>query len=97
MVRRSKLEIYFDLLKIIDSGIDKPTQIMYKSNSSWEVIQEIMKRLIQGGFIKKEFHKKNQRYYITEKGRNALTYHCKSVKGLVKDPLQSAVNDFYIR
>jgi len=97
MVRRSRLEIYFDILRVIDNGINKPTQIMYKSNLSWNVLQDILETLSNGDFIKKEMQKKNLRYYITDKGKGALSYHLRSLEGLVKDSMQTTINDLYIR
>ena len=94
---RSRLQVYFDILRVIDSGEDKPTKIMYKSNLSWKVMQNLFKTLTNGGFIKEEIQKRNLRYYITEKGKNALSYHLRSLEGLVKDNLQTAVNDIYMR
>ena len=39
MVRRSRLEIFFDVLAIIARGVSKPTRIMYKTNLSWTSMQ----------------------------------------------------------
>ena len=84
MVRRSRLEIYFDILDVISRGTSKPTRIMYKTNLSWITLQDMFKILIEGSFIREEKEKSSLRYYITEKGRNALSYHLKSLDGLVK-------------
>ena len=83
MVRRSRLEIYFSILEVILRGVTKPTQIMYKTNLSWSVLQEMFETLINGGFVKEEQEKNCLRYYITEKGENALAYHLRSLDGLV--------------
>ena len=80
MVRRSRLELYFDILQIIGSGVDKPTRIMYKSNSSWTVLHDILETLENGGFIKEEIYKKRLSYAITDKGKNALSYHLRSLE-----------------
>lgn len=94
MVRRSRLDIYFDILQVMDSGTDKPTRIMYKTNLSWGILQNFFEALIDSGFIKKEIRKMNLRYYITDKGKNALSYHLRSLEGLVKDSFQTAVHNF---
>ena len=83
MVRRSRLEIYFDILEVIDRGITKPTQIMYKTNLSWVTLQDIFDALIKGGFIREELKKNAKRYEVTDKGRTALSYYSKSLDGLV--------------
>ncbi len=84
MVRRSRLEIYFDILKVIERGIVKPTRIMYKTNLSWGTLQDIFEILIQGGFIQEEIEKNSKKYRVTDKGRNALSYYSKSLDGLVE-------------
>jgi predicted transcriptional regulator len=83
MTRRSRLEIYFDILEVIERGVTKPTQIMYKTNLSWATLQEIFEALIKGGFISEELTKNAKRYQVTDKGRNALSYYLKSLNGLV--------------
>ena len=83
MVRRSRLEIYFDILNVIENGVIKPTQIMYATNLSWANLQNIFNILIKSGFITEEMKKKTKRYQITEKGRKALSYYEKSLNGLV--------------
>ena len=82
MVRRSRLEIYFDVLKAIDKGTDKPTRIMYETNLSWTSLLSVFDALINSDFIRKEKKNSSKRYYITDKGRNALSYHLKSLEGL---------------
>lgn len=84
MVHRSKLEIYFDVLAVVNRGIDKPTRIMYKTNLSWTVLQAAFKTLIDSGFLKEEMRMKSKRYCVTDKGKNALSYHLKSLDGLSK-------------
>ena len=82
MVRRSRLEIFFDVLAVIDRGVSKPTRIMYKTNLSWTSLHEVFETLINGGFIQEEEYKNSKRYSITDKGRSALSYHIKSLDGL---------------
>ncbi len=81
MVRRSRLEIYFDVLKAIDNGTNKPTRIMYETNLSWTSACSVFNALVNGDFIRSEKWKSSKRYHITEKGRNALSYHLKSLVG----------------
>jgi predicted transcriptional regulator len=83
MARRSRLEIYFDILDVIGKGVTKPTRVMYKTNLSWETMQDIFETLIQGGFIVEGIEANGKRYQVTDKGRNALSYYQKSLQGLV--------------
>ena len=82
MVRRSRVEIYFDVLEVIDKGTNKPTRIMYKTNLCWASLLNVFDTLINSDFIRAEKMKSSKRYYITEKGRNALSYHLRSLEGL---------------
>jgi predicted transcriptional regulator len=82
MVRRSRLEIYFDILRTIEKGVVKPTRIMYKSNLSWDTLQDIFDHLIEGGFVTEEMDGTSKKYQVTQKGRNALGYYMKSLEGL---------------
>jgi predicted transcriptional regulator len=84
MVRRSRLEIYFDVLKAIDKGTDKPTRIMYETNLSWTSVCSVFDTLIHSDFIRSEKKKTATRYYITAKGKNALSYHMQSLEGLIQ-------------
>ena len=91
MARRSRLEIYFDLLKVVEKGVDKPTRIMYKTNLSWKTLHEILSVLVSKGFISEKRVKYSKRYYITERGHNALSYHRRSLEGLIANKLFARV------
>ena len=87
MVRRSRLEIYFDVLEVIERGLSKPTQIMYRTNLSWNTLNEVFSTLIKSDFIIEEEKRHFKRYYITDKGRRALSHHKTSIEGLGMMPL----------
>ena len=80
--KRSRLEIYLDVLEVIKHQVDKPTRIMYSANLSWKPLQEILSTLINNGLIFEEKTKNSKRYTVTEKGIRALTYF-KKTKELV--------------
>lgn len=84
MVRRSRLEIYFDVLRVIYKGTNKPTRIMYETNLSWTALCSVFETLLSSDFIREEKKKSSKRYHITEKGINALDYHMKSVEGFIE-------------
>jgi len=78
--RRSKLEIYLDVLWIIKNGTRKPTRIMYGANLSWKPLQSILNSLVSQGFIR-EVDVRDGRdkrtsicYEITQKGENVIKY-----------------------
>lgn len=78
--RRSKLEVYLDVLWTIKSGVNKPTRIMYESNLSWKPLQRTLDSLIGQNLIE-EYSPKNNRdkrttycYKLTQKGENVIQY-----------------------
>lgn len=87
--RRSKLEIYIDILKEINNGVIIPTKIMYGANLSWKPLQQILKSLVNQELIE-EFTSENgdkrtkKAYNLTEKGINVLRYFNKA-KELVEN------------
>jgi len=72
--RRSKLEIYLDILQIINKGDTKPTRIMYKANLSWISLCEALQSLIINGIISEKVLRRRKEYIITKRGKRALKY-----------------------
>ena len=82
--KRSRLEIYLDVLEVISKGCHKPTRIMYSSNLSWKPLKEIFQSLLEQGLIEiKEDGKTRKRYYITPKGLRVLGYFKKLTEELI--------------
>jgi predicted transcriptional regulator len=86
--RRSRFEIYVDVLSEIKNGSNKPTQIMYAANLSWRPLQEILKSLVGQGLIAEiEEDIKDKRtkvqFDLTMKGDNVVRYYSKA-KSLVE-------------
>ena len=85
--RRSRFQIYLEVLRIIKNGTKKPTQIMYAAGISWRTLVEILKSLISQGLVNEYSPseliqwKRSQRdrrtkknYEITPKGENVIQY-----------------------
>jgi predicted transcriptional regulator len=72
--KRSKLEIYLDILKVIKKGTHKPTRIMYKTNLSWKPLMTILEALVDQGFIETARRENRITYEITDKGKEILRY-----------------------
>jgi len=81
--RRSRLEIYLDVLSVIHTGKTKPTRIMYGSNLSWMPLKEVLDSLIEQGLIEVEVENNSKRYHITPKGLRVLGYFKKLQEELV--------------
>lgn len=70
--RRSKLEIYVDVLRIIERGVSKPTRIMFAANISWKPLNEILANLERQGLIERKTVRNRTLVFITEKGKRIL-------------------------
>jgi predicted transcriptional regulator len=86
--RRSKLEIYVDIMEEIRGGTILPTRIMYAANLSWKPLQQILKSLVTQELIEEvsaeEGDKRTKKaYHLTEKGMNVLHYF-RTAKELVE-------------
>jgi predicted transcriptional regulator len=79
-MRRSKMEMYIDILKVMaQNGPMKLTHIMYKANVNCSVLKQNLDFLIQQNLIEEQVvHKKRNKtkisYAITEKGRTVIKY-----------------------
>jgi predicted transcriptional regulator len=79
-MRRSKMEMYIDILKVLaQNGPLKLTHVMYKANVNCSVLKEYLDFLIQQNLIEEQIlHKKRNktktRYAVTERGKTVLKY-----------------------
>jgi predicted transcriptional regulator len=72
--KRSRIEIYLDVLQAIRKGVYKPTRIMYRTNLSWKPLMQVLDTMIKQQLIAPENHGTHVTYKITEKGMNVLNY-----------------------
>jgi len=82
--RRSLLQIKVDILRAVESGYGKPTQIMYRANLSWNVLQAQLKSFIESGMLDVEAYGSRRRYQITPKGTEMVESYQKVVKEILK-------------
>ena len=79
-MRRSKMEIYIDILKVLaQKGPLKLTHVMYKANINCSVLKENLDFLIKQNLIEEQVTVKKRNktkisYAITEKGRTVIRY-----------------------
>jgi len=75
-MRRSKLEMYIDILKVMaQRGPLKLTHIMYKDNVNCSVLKEYLNFLIQQDLVEETIvGKKRIVYVVSEKGLKVLKY-----------------------
>jgi predicted transcriptional regulator len=80
MPRRSKLEIYLDVLSSIKRGTKKPTRIMYEANLSWKPLQQILKSqisqelIVEVDAVSMRDKRTSSVYELTQKGENVINY-----------------------
>jgi predicted transcriptional regulator len=70
--RRSLLQIRVDILNAVMQGYVKPTQIMYKANLSWNVLQSQLRGFLEADLLKVEEYGSRRRYQITERGADMV-------------------------
>ena len=78
--KRSRIEIYLDILQTIKKGVDKPTRIMYRTNLSWKPLVQILDTMMEQKLITSEELGSHITYKITEKGKNVLNYFHKAMQ-----------------
>jgi len=77
--KRSKLELYLEVLDAIDKGTGKPTRIMYRTNLSWKPLMEILGSLQEQSLITSEKKGSSMIFHITEKGKNVLKHLTRAI------------------
>ena len=82
--RRSLLQIKVDILRAVESGYGKPTQIMYRANLSWNVLQAQLKSFLETGMLAVEEYGSRRRYLITAKGSEMVDSYQKVVKEILR-------------
>lgn len=70
--RRSRLEIYMDILRITGYGVSKPTRIMFAANISWKSLNEALTSLEKCGLIERRTVRNHKHIFITERGKRIL-------------------------
>jgi predicted transcriptional regulator len=82
--RRSLLQIKVDILRAVSAGYGKPTQIMYRANLSWNVLQAQLKSFIDSGMLEVEEYGSRRRYMITPKGVEMVDSYQKVVSEILR-------------
>jgi predicted transcriptional regulator len=79
--KRNKIKIIHDILISIQQkgGKIKPTHLLYKSNLSYQRMNEYLKELMQKEFVETKQEKDKKYYIITDKGLMFLQEYNKIV------------------
>ncbi|RMD57613.1 hypothetical protein D6825_03495 [Candidatus Woesearchaeota archaeon] len=73
-MKRSKIDIIYDMLKAIESkgGMIKPTHLLYKSNLSHQRMKVYLQELKNKGLIAEATKNKKLHYELTDDGRKFI-------------------------
>jgi predicted transcriptional regulator len=82
--RRSLLQIKVDILRVVAAGYGKPTQIMYRANLSWNVLQTQLKSFLESEMLEVEAYGSRRRYLVTPKGVEMINSYQKVVKEILR-------------
>ncbi len=82
--RRSLLQIKVDILRAVEAGYGKPTQIMYRANLSWNVLQAQLKSFVESEMLQIESYGSRRRYLITAKGSEMIESYQKVVSEILR-------------
>jgi len=74
VARRSKMEIYMDILKTVAEGRRKRTHIMYGANLDWYRVTDHIDSLIKQDLLKKT-DDDSICYTLTQRGKEVLEYY----------------------
>lgn len=68
--KRNRLQVIYDILNVIreKNGRIKPTHILYKSNLSYQMMEDYLDELKLKQFIIEQKTKTGKTYFITDKG-----------------------------
>ena len=81
--RRSLLQIKVDILRVIAAGYGKPTQVMYRANLSWNVLQAQLKSFIESEMVEVEEYGSRRKYLITPKGMEMISSYQRVVREIL--------------
>jgi predicted transcriptional regulator len=84
-MRRSVLELKIEILQAIADGASKQAHVIQKSNISWSMAQNFIRRLEMQGLIEAKRTKGRKTFAITERGKRVLHSYSSMIKGLELD------------
>lgn len=88
-IRRSDLELKIEILRAISNGANKQAHIIQKSNISWAMAQNFVRKLEKQGLIETRQLGGRKTFGITERGQRVLDSYLSMIKDLELDiPMQ---------
>jgi predicted transcriptional regulator len=72
--RRSRLELYLDVLRAVYNGRRAPSRVVYAANLSYDRVMNCIDFLLTQGLVERIEGIKKKRYTVTENGKNVIKY-----------------------
>lgn len=72
--RRSRLELYVDVLRAIANGRRSPARVVYAANLSYDRVVRCINFLVEQGLVEKIEEEKRKRFRVTEQGMEVIQY-----------------------
>lgn len=89
--RRSELELKIQILQAISEGANKQAHVIQKSNISWSMAQNFIRRLETQGLIESQRTKGRKFLAITDRGQRVLSSYVSVIKEFALEfPAQQA-------
>jgi predicted transcriptional regulator len=95
MNRRSKIEVFMDIMKVVaEDGEAKRTQIMYKANLAWTVLKDCLDTMERKGMLTSKETSSGRVVLPTSHGLDLLNRYC-SIESEFVEPTQAAEGLMY--
>ncbi len=72
MIRRSRLEVFMDIMKVAATGKIRRTHIMYRANLAWTVLKDALQVLEERGILRSENRGREVYISLTDQGFKTL-------------------------
>ncbi len=96
--RRSRVELYVDILQAIANGRESPAKVVYAANLSYDRVVKCLEFLEEQGLIKQNAETVKRRFKITPKGMDVVRYFGEVQNALFyKNKMISNINVHYSR
>ena len=96
--RRSRVELYVDILQAIANGRQSPARVVYAANLSYDRVVKCLEFLEDQGLIQQNADTMKKRFRITSKGMDVVRYFGEVQNALFyKNKMISNVNIHYAK
>ncbi len=95
MIRRSKLEVFMDIMKVVAEEREmRRTRIMYKANLAWKVLNEALDSMERRGILVSQETPSGVFVRLTPSGKETLDRFCQ-VESVFVERTNAAIQVMY--